>query len=102
MVPAGSASVTICAPNARTRTLTSGYQALVSALNRLPTRPSTFGCSGTPGPSRDYEIFFSYPEGPPAQVSILVGCHPAVGNGDLQATSASSVIPVIQQLLNRR
>ena len=25
-----------------------------------------------------------------------------LGNGDLQATSASSVIPVIQQLLNRR
>jgi hypothetical protein len=44
----------------RTRTLTSGYQALVSALNRLPTRPSTL----------------------------------------LQATSASSVVPVIQQLLN--
>ncbi|HEX9359749.1 MAG TPA: hypothetical protein VF933_38820, partial [Streptosporangiaceae bacterium] len=45
MVPAGSTSVTISAPNARTRTLTSGYQALVSALNRLPIRPSTLGCS---------------------------------------------------------
>jgi hypothetical protein len=52
-----------------------GYQALVSALNRLPTRPSTLGCSGTPGPSGTYEIFFSYPEGPPALVSILIGCH---------------------------
>jgi hypothetical protein len=99
MVPAGSTSVTICAPNARTRTLTSGYQALVSALNRLPTRPSTLGCSGTPGPSGAYDIFFSYSEGPPVLVSILIGCHPAIGNGDLQATSASSVVPVVRQLL---
>jgi hypothetical protein len=102
MVPAGSTSVTICAPNARTRTLTSGYQALVSALNRLPTRPSTHGCSGTPGPSGAYQIFFSYPEGPPVLVSILIGCHPAIGNDDLQATSASSVMPVVRQLLNPR
>jgi hypothetical protein len=102
MVPAGSTSVTICAPKARTRTLTSGYQALVSALNRLPTRPSTHSCSGTPGPSGAYQVFFSYPEGPPILVSILVGCHPAVDNNGLQATSASSVMPVIQQLLNRR
>jgi hypothetical protein len=38
--------------------------------------------------------------GPPVLVSILVGCHPAIDNDDLQATSASSVIPVIRQLLN--
>jgi len=100
MVPAGSTSVTICAPKART--VTTSYQALVSALNRLPTRPSTHGCSGTPGPSGVYEIFFSYPEGPPVLVSILIGCHPAIGNGDLQATSASSVMPVVRQLLNPR
>src|SRR4029077_8509720 len=46
MVPAGSTSVTICAPKARTRTLTSGYQALVSVLNRLPASPSTICSSG--------------------------------------------------------
>jgi hypothetical protein len=100
MVPAGSTSVTICAPHART--VTTSYHALVSALNRLPTRPSTHGCSGTPGPSGTYQIFFSYPGGPPVLVSILVGCQPAIDNGDLQATSASSVIPVIRQLLNRQ
>jgi hypothetical protein len=100
MVPAGSTSVTICAPKART--VATSYQALVSALNRLPTRPSALGCSGTPGPSGAYELFFSYPEGPPVLVTILIGCHPAIGNGDLQANSASSVIPVIRQLLNPR
>jgi hypothetical protein len=97
MVPAGSTSVTICAPNART--VTTSYRALVSALNRLPTRPSTHGCSGTPGPSGAYQIFFSYSEGPPVLVSILIGCHPAIDNDDLQATSASSVMPVVRQLL---
>jgi hypothetical protein len=100
MVPAGSTSVTICAPKART--VTTSYQALVSALNRLPARPSTHDCSGTPGPSGAYEIFFSYPEGPPVLVSILIGCYPAIGNGDLQATSASSVMPIVRQLLNPR
>ena len=99
MVPAGSISVTICAPKGRTRTLTSGYRALVSALNRLPTRPSTHSCSGTPAPSGFYQIFFSYSEGPPVQVYILIGCHPAIDNDDLQATSASSVMPVVRQLL---
>jgi hypothetical protein len=99
MVPAGSTSVTICAPKARPRTLTSGYQALVSALNRLPARSSTRSCSGSPGPSTSYQVFFSYPEGPPVMVTILVGCHPAIDNLDLQSDNASSVMPVIQQLL---
>jgi hypothetical protein len=99
MVPAGSTSVTICAPKART--VTTSYQALVSALNRLPTRPSTHSCSGTPGPSGAYQIFFSYSEGPPVLVSILIGCHPAVDNDELQATSASSVMPVVRQLLKQ-
>jgi len=97
MVPAGSTSVTICAPKART--LTSGYQALVSALNRLPAHPSTLSCSGTPSPSASYQLVFSYPEGPPVLVTVLSGCHPPIDNLDLQSDSASSILPVIQQLL---
>ena len=34
--------------------------------------------SGTPAPSGFYQIFFSYSEGPPVLVSILIGCHPAI------------------------
>jgi hypothetical protein len=100
MVPAGATSVTICAP--KTRTLTSGYQTLVSALNRLPTRPSTGSCSGTPSRSAGYQLLFSYPEGPPVLVSILSGCHPEIDNLGLQADSASSILPVIQHLLKPR
>jgi len=98
MVPAGSTSLTICAPKART--LASGYQLLVSALNRLPTRPSTRSCSPSPGPSApEYRLLFSYPEGPPVSVLITSGCHPEIDNLDLQSNSASSILPVIQQLL---
>ncbi len=101
MVPAGSTSVTICAP--RARTLTSGYQSLVSALNRLPTRPSTRSCAPTPTPSApEYQLLFSYPEGPPVLVSILSGCHPEIDNLDLQSDGASSILPAIQQLLTRK
>jgi hypothetical protein len=98
MVPAGSTSVTICAPKAHT--LTSGYQTLVSALNRLPTRPSTHSCSQSTGRSpQEYRLLFSYPEGPPVLVSVLSGCHPEIDNFDLQSNNASSILPLIQQLL---
>jgi hypothetical protein len=98
MVPAGSTYVTICASGAHT--LTSGYQALVSALNRLPTRPSTRSCSPSPEPSAPkYQLLFSYPKGPPVSVFITSGCHPEIDNLDLQSNSASSILPVIQQLL---
>ena len=98
MVPAGSTSLTICGPKAHT--LTSGYQTLVSALNRLPARPSTRSCSPSPGPSApEYQLLFSYPGGPPVSVFILSGCHPEIDNGNLQSNSASSILPVIQQLL---
>jgi hypothetical protein len=101
MVPAGSTSLTICAP--RARTLTSGYQTLVSALNSLPARPSTRSCSPPPRPSAPkYQLLFSYPQGPPVRVSVISGCHPEIDNLSLQSNSASSILPIIQQLLNPR
>lgn len=101
MVPAGSTSLTICAPKAH-RTITSGYQALVRALDRLPTRVSTRSCSGSPGPGSYYQLLFSYPEGPAVSVSIAVGCHPEIDNLDLQSASASSVMPLVRQLLKAK
>jgi hypothetical protein len=95
--------VTICTRAAPTRTLTSGYQALTSALNALPTRPSTHGCSGGAGPAAQfYELQFSYPKGPPVQVTIDVGCHPAIDNLSLQSPSARTIVPIIQHLLTTR
>jgi hypothetical protein len=99
LVPPGSTSLTICTPAART--LTTGYQALTSALNSLPVRPSTHTCTGGPGPPF-YQLLFSYPHGPPVQVTIAGRCHPAVDNGSLQAPTARTILPIIQHLLTTK
>jgi hypothetical protein len=102
MVPAGATSVTICT-SGKGRTFTSGYQAVVRALNRLPTEPSTGMCSPSPPTSAAmYQLLFSYPEGPLVSVEIAVGCYPEVSGGDFQSNRASSVMPVIQQLLKAK
>jgi hypothetical protein len=102
MVPAGTTSLVICV-SGKARTFTSGYQALVRALNRLPTLPSTGICSPSPATSAPmYQLLFSYPEGPLASVDIAVGCYPEVGNLDLQSHSASSVLPLLRQLLKAK
>jgi hypothetical protein len=97
MVPAGPTSLTICAPKAHT-TITSGYQALVRALNRLPTQPSTGRCSPSPASSIPtwYDLYFSYPYGPPVLVEIAVGCYPEVSNLYLESHSANTVLPIIR------
>jgi len=46
LVPPGVISVTIC--EQRGRTLTASYQALVTALNALPTHSSTRSCTMDP------------------------------------------------------
>lgn len=98
MVPPGSTSLTICTTAGHT--FMSGYQALITALNALPTRPSTHACTGETGlVSSFYQLLFSYPKGPPAEVTILGGCHPAVDNQSLQSQSASTVLPIIKRLL---
>jgi hypothetical protein len=98
MVPAGAISLTICAPKAHK--VTSGYQALVRALDRLPTGPSDGSCSESPGsPGAIYQLLFSYAEGPAVSIFINSRCHPAIDNNNLESASASSVMPIIQQLL---
>ncbi|HEV2451910.1 MAG TPA: hypothetical protein VGS62_08280 [Streptosporangiaceae bacterium] len=97
MVPPGSISLTICPQGARI--LTSGYQALTSALNALPTRPSTHSCSGGPGHGPSYQLLFSYPQGPPVEVDIAANCHPAIDNYSLQSSTAHTIVPIIQHLL---
>lgn len=101
MVPAGATSLTICTVKAH-RTVTSGYQSLVRALNQLPTRSSTLTCSGDTGPRSYYDLLFSYPAGPAVLVMISPGCHPAIDNESLQSASASTVMPIIQQLLRAK
>jgi len=99
LVPPGTTSLTICA-SGKARTFTSGYQAVVGALDRLPAQPTKGYCSSSPAPPDPmYQLLFSYPEGPLVSVYVAVGCHPEVGGLDLQSASASTVMPIIQQLL---
>ena len=99
MVPAGSTSLTICAGRV-VRTLTSGYQRLVNALNALPTHLSTRGCSSRPPyHGQTYELEFAYPRGPGVQVRITAYCFPEIDNLSLQANSARTVLPLISWLL---
>jgi len=49
-----------------------------------------------------YAYLFSYPEGPLVSVEIAVGCYPEVGGLYFQSHSASSVVPIIQQLLRAK
>jgi hypothetical protein len=98
MVPASPTSPTICAAGAHT--FTSGYQALVSALNSLPTYPSTRSCTHAPGRSGpSYQLLFAYPEGPPVLVFIYSDCKPEIDNLSLQSNSATSILPIIAKLL---
>jgi len=99
MVPPGSMSVTICRRHGG-RTVSSGFQPLVAALNALPTRVSTRGCSMTNDhPLPSYRLLFSYREGPAVQVSIEGNCFPQVDNLGLQSDSARTIVPIIERLL---
>jgi hypothetical protein len=99
MVPAGSTSLTICADR-RVRTVTSGYQGLVAALNALPARTSTQGCSSKPPfHGQNYQLEFAYPQGPAVQVRVSPYCYPAIDNLSLQAFSAKTILPLIERIL---
>ncbi len=99
MVPAGSTSLTICAGRT-VRILTSGYQGLVAALNALPARTSTWGCSSKPPfHGQNYQLEFAYPQGPAVQVRVSPHCYPAIDNLSLQAYSAKAILPIIERLL---
>ena len=75
------------------------YHDLVTALNALPTFTSTNQCSQTPGPWGLTELYFSYRQGPPVNVSVFRGCSPAINNTSLQATSSRTIWPIIAHLL---
>jgi hypothetical protein len=61
-----------------------------------------FGFSGGPesfGATESYRLLFSYPQGPQVEVNVFGGCVPPIDNLYLQANNASSIVPILQQLL---
>lgn len=98
MVPAGSTRLLIC--DWDPHEIRTGYASLVDALNELPTKQSTRGCSSSPAESaQTYKLVFGYPVGPPVALYIAEGCFPEVDNLSLQSERADSIRPIIDQLL---
>jgi hypothetical protein len=100
MVPPGVTSVLICGRGGRT--IYSGYERLVAALNALRAWPSTGSCTFAPGQSvPSYRLLFSYPQGPAVQVNIDGHCSPQIDNLSLQSASARRIVPIIERLILR-
>lgn len=92
MVPGEPVSVLVCRNDPygkRSPRLEHGRQvaeALAVALNSLDTWPSEHGCQRIEGvDDSEFQLLFSYPDGPPADVRVSTGCDPGIDNGLLQA-----------------
>ncbi|MFG1941452.1 hypothetical protein [Nonomuraea sp. NPDC048826] len=98
MVPEGPGKVLVCRHDrygVRSPRLEYGESVaenLATALNSLETTTSTHQCQGTgAGPDDEFRLLFNYREGPPADVTIVTNCEPAIDNGLLQADLDGSV-----------
>lgn len=110
MVPPAPTGVTLCirngyaAPTVRDGTAAQ-LRSLVAALNDLPHGADgrAFKCA-LPDltPAVSYFLTFTYKVGPPVIVTIFEPCNPAVHNGNLQATDADALQPILSQILNNR
>ncbi|GAA2894582.1 hypothetical protein GCM10010517_59300 [Streptosporangium fragile] len=90
MVPDGPISVLVCgeatshdSPSPRREHGRQVAETLAAALNSLDTWPSENTCRG--GGDGWFRLIFTYADGPPAGIGILVGCTPGINNGLLQA-----------------
>jgi hypothetical protein len=108
MVPAGATSVRICVPltssphsHYRAVTTSNSVAELVRELDRLPTQFSTSSCVGDSHRQLPYKLIFRYAEGPDVSVQVDAHYRPAIDNGSLQAADAGSVVPLIEQALDR-
>ena len=107
LVPAQPVSVIVCEQGSelgstyQSWAAAIGFEPLVAALNALPVRPSSWSCDSlVPGTrSAMYELKFHYATGPDVFVRIMPGCRPAVDNYVVAADDASSVVPLVQQLI---
>jgi len=97
----GCSSVFRSPTSLQVTTLTDGFQPLIDALNALHTKPTTSECDEDRNESIYYELLVHYAQGPAVAVYIDPHCTPAIDNHSLQASDASSVTPLLQQLLPR-
>ena len=102
LVPDHPTTLVICTGSPRQQVTTVSVDAIdrvVTALNALPTIPETYECG--PSPDKFYDLAFEYDRGPAVIVNLTPGCQPEIDNGSLQSRSAASIVPLVEQLLNR-
>ncbi|GAA2370987.1 hypothetical protein GCM10010404_27700 [Nonomuraea africana] len=106
MVPEGVVSVVVCGQatsyTGKPPRLEHGRQVahdLAATLSSLDTWPSEHMCQGGTGADdREFRLLFGYPDGPPADVRISVGCTPGIDNGLLQADLGDPVRDQVARL----
>jgi hypothetical protein len=107
MVPGTPNQLAVCMQQSsvtrRSTTVSSdAIRGVARRLNELPNFRTTYSC--TPGPTGHvdalYYLEFRYARGPSVVVDLTPGCRPEVENFSLEADSASSVLPLVEQLLN--
>jgi hypothetical protein len=107
LIPGTPTSILVCSSisgsqaSLRTTTLSHGYQHLVDALNALPTKPTQSGCQGDGRQSIYYQLLVHYAQRPDVLLNLDPHCTPAIDNGSLQASDASSITPILEQLAPR-
>jgi hypothetical protein len=106
LLPGQPTSIRLCAgtigrsaTSYQSATLSRGFQPLIDALNALPTTPTNSQCQGDGSQATFYELLASYSQGPDVLVRIDPHCAPAIDNETLQAANASTVAPLLLQLL---
>ena len=107
LVPAQPVSVIVCEQGSkigstyRSWAVPSGFEPLVAALDALPIKPSSWSCNSWVSGTRSamYELKFHYATGPDAFVRIMPGCRPGVDNYVVASDDASTVVPLVQQLI---
>jgi hypothetical protein len=104
LVPGQPGSIRLCAgtpgrstTSYRVATLTRGFQPLIDALNALPTTPTKSECQGDGHQVTFYVLLASYQQGPEVIVRIDPHCAPAIDNRSLQASSAITIMPLLEQ-----
>jgi hypothetical protein len=67
----------------------------------LPTKPTQSECQGDGRQSIYYHLLVHYAQGPDVLLRIDPHCTPAIDNGSLQASDASSITQILEQLAPR-
>lgn len=102
LVPDGAVALDIChSAGGAFNTVahvTTGFSAVVDALNAKATTTSTNSCAIS-APGLMYNLAFRYATGPPVEIRYMKGCNPALDNSSLQATDNGNLVALLEALM---